>query len=59
MEIRMPRQDSLYDQLKSVFKEAIKIGCYDAADFIKKEITIIERNLIESEKKRIRQEDKK
>lgn len=31
----MQRQDSTYDQMKTVYDLAIKAGCYDAADQIK------------------------
>jgi hypothetical protein len=31
----MQRQDSTYDQMKTVYDLAIKVGCYDAADQIK------------------------
>lgn len=30
----LPRQDSLYDQMKTVRELARKAGCYDAEDFI-------------------------
>ncbi len=28
------RQDSLADQMKTVYRKAVEIGCYDAADWI-------------------------
>lgn len=31
----MNRQDSLTDQMKTVFQLATEAGCYDAADWIK------------------------
>jgi hypothetical protein len=31
----MQRQDSTYDQMKTVYDLAVKAGCYDAADQIK------------------------
>lgn len=31
----MNRQDSLTDQMKDVYKKAIEMACYDAADWIK------------------------
>jgi hypothetical protein len=31
----MQRQDSTYDQMKTVYQLAVKAGCYDAADQIK------------------------
>lgn len=31
----MQRQDSTYDQLKTVYQLAVQAGCYDAADYIK------------------------
>lgn len=39
----MPRQDSLYDQLKDVHKAAVAMGAYDAADFLAKQIGEIEK----------------
>jgi len=47
----MNRQDSLHDQLKTVYDLANKVGCYDAADFIKRHIDETERELIKMEKK--------
>ena len=44
----MPRQDSLYDQLKTVYDLANKAQCYDAADFIRRQIEDIERRLTEA-----------
>lgn len=32
------RQDSLYDQLQDVYKAAVEIGCYDAADYIRRHV---------------------
>lgn len=29
------RQDSLHDQMRDVVREAERLGCYDAADWIK------------------------
>lgn len=43
----MPRQDSLYEQLKTLFKLANEHGCYDAADFIKRHIEQIDAALVE------------
>jgi len=39
------RQDSLYDQLKTVYRLANESGCYDAADYIKMEIEAIDEML--------------
>jgi hypothetical protein len=39
------RQDSLYDQLKTVYDLANKAGCYEAADYIKMEIEKIDELL--------------
>lgn len=36
----MNRQDSLTDQLKDVVKKANEMGCYDAADFINRKISL-------------------
>lgn len=45
----MQRQDSTYDQLKTVHQLAIKAGCYDAADLIKEAlIDPITKKLMES-----------
>lgn len=38
----MNRQDSLQDQLRTVYDLANKAGCYDAADFIMEHIKTIE-----------------
>ena len=45
----MPRQDSLHDQLKTVYDLANKAGCYDAADFIRRKLEKTERLLIEQD----------
>jgi hypothetical protein len=37
-ESKMQRQDSTYDQLKTVYDLANKAGCYDAADAIKRSL---------------------
>ena len=34
----MQRQDSLYDQMKTVYDLAVKAGCYDAADYIRQNV---------------------
>lgn len=40
--IPMNRQDSLYDQMKTVYDLAVKARCYDAADMIKKQYLTIQ-----------------
>jgi hypothetical protein len=35
-QVKMQRQDSTYDQMKTVYKLAMEAGCYDAANQIKK-----------------------
>lgn len=51
------RQDSLYSQMKDVFNAANEIGCYDAADWIKRrffegvELGFVEGNSGESNAK--------
>jgi len=36
------RQDSLYDQLKTLIRVANEMGCYDASDFLKETVDKIE-----------------
>jgi hypothetical protein len=43
----MQRQDSLHDQLKTVYILAVDAGCYDAADFIWNNIEATEKRLAE------------
>jgi hypothetical protein len=45
------RQDSLHDQLKTVYGLANKAGCYDAADFLRLIIEDTERRLAEIDRR--------
>ena len=39
----MNRQDSLYDQLKTLIGVANEMGCYDASDFLQEQVDKIDK----------------
>ena len=52
------RQDSTYDQMKDLIPVANRMGCYDAADYLKKVVESIEERLRKSNAEDKTTEDK-